>query len=208
MAFTVDFLGDGRPLVWSLTGTREDPGRTATRDETYRPSLFVVTADGMQRAAPDEPACASALETLGEDLEIHPAVATTDIERRHPGFRVAEQPVLRVDVARMGEVRDVASLIERRGPPGRVPYRAFDVDFSPAFRYCLDREQSPRPARPPTILSLALSRRAAADGDLTALEIGDRAVAPTGPRYLNSAKPAKILPIKTRFCTTSARSST
>lgn len=179
MAFTVDFLDDGRPLVWSLTGTVDDPGWTATRDETYRPSLFVVAAEGMQTASPDEIECTGALETLAEDLDIHPAIATTEIERWQPGFRFAEQPVLRVDVMQIREVRDVAGMIERRGPPGRVPYRAFDVDFSPEFRYCLDRERSPRPGRPPTVLSVSLSRCAAADEDLTALEIGDRAVAPT-----------------------------
>jgi DNA polymerase I len=162
-----------------MTGTVDDPGWTATRDETYRPSLFVVAAEGMQTASPDETECTSALETLAEDLDVHPAIATTDIERRQPGFRYAEQPVLRVDVTRIREVRDVAAMIERRGPPGRVPYRAFDVDFSPEFRYCLDRERSPRSGRPPTVLSVSLSRRAAADEDLTALKIGDRAVAPT-----------------------------
>lgn len=78
------FLGDGCPLVWSLTGTVEDPGRTATRDKTYRPSLFMATAEGMQTATPDESVCVSGLETLDEELDIHPAVATTNIERPAP----------------------------------------------------------------------------------------------------------------------------
>ncbi|MEF8825367.1 MAG: type B DNA-directed DNA polymerase, partial [Halapricum sp.] len=49
----------------------------------------------------------------------------------------------------------------------------------PEFRYCLDRNVSPMPARPPTVLSLGLSRRAAADEELSALQIAPEVVAPS-----------------------------
>ena len=137
--FTIDFLGDGTPLMWSLTGTDDEPDWTATRDEDYRPALYVVSATGVRSRTPDPEQCVNDLLSLREDLEKHPAVSAIYPEWWRPGFRFAEQPVLRIEVDRMGSVRDMGRFVERRGPPGQVPYRAFDVDFSPEFRYCLDR---------------------------------------------------------------------
>jgi DNA polymerase I len=179
MPFTIDFLDDGAPLAWSLTGTVDNPGWSVTRDANYRPALYAVTATGMEASVPDVEQCVDDLLDLRVDLDKHPAVSELCIERWRPGFRFAEQPVLRIEVDRIEAVREVGRFIEWRGPPGRVPYRAFDVDFSPEFRYCLDRNVSPMPARAPTVLSLGLSRRAAADEDLSALQIAPEAVAPS-----------------------------
>jgi DNA polymerase I len=188
MPFAIDFLGDGAPLAWSLTGTVDNPGRTVTRDANYRPALYAVTATGMETNVPNVEQCVDDLLDLRADLDKHPAVSELCIERWRPGFRFAEQPVLRIEVDRIEAVREVARLVEQRGPPGRVPYRAFNVDFSPEFRYCLDRNVSPMPARPPTVLSLGLSRRATADEDLSALQIAPEAVAPS--RTDTSMEPA------------------
>jgi len=177
--FTIDFLGDGAPLVWSLTGTVDEPDWTVTRDADYQPALYAVTANGMQTTTPAPDQCVDELLGLRGELEEHPAVAGLCIERWRPGFRFAEQPVLCIEVDRLGAVRDVAQFVERLGPPGQVPYRAFDVDFSPEFRYCLDRELSPAPSRPQTVLHLGLSRRAAAAEDLSELQIAPESVAPS-----------------------------
>jgi DNA polymerase I len=133
----------------------------------------------METTTPDPEQCVDELLEFRADLETHPAVAGLCIERWRPGFRFAEQPVLRIEVDRVGAIRDVAQFVERRGPPGQVPYRAFDVDLSQEFRYCLDRELSPAPGRPPTVLHLGLSRRAAADKDLSELQIAPEVVAPS-----------------------------
>ncbi|WP_152043511.1 type B DNA-directed DNA polymerase [Salinigranum salinum] len=179
MPFAIDSFGDGAPLAWSLTGTVDNPGWTVTRDASYRPALYAVTATGMEASVPDVEQCVDELLDFRADLDKHLAVSELCIERWRPGFRFAEQPVLRIEVDRIGAVREVGRFIERWGPPGRVPYRAFDVDFSPEFRYCLDRNVSPKPGRPPTVLSLGLSRRAAADEALSGLQIASEVVAPS-----------------------------
>jgi DNA polymerase I len=178
MAFTIDFLGDGAPLAWSLTGTDADPRWSVERATDYQPSLFAVTAAGMQQAAPDAGECVDALRDLHADLADHPAVASTGIESWQPGWRLAEQPVLRIAVDRVDAVRDVAQFVERRGPPGQAPFRAMDVDFTPEFRFCLDREVCPRPARQPRALRLDLPRPAASREDLTALDVAATTVRP------------------------------
>ncbi|MUV89089.1 type B DNA-directed DNA polymerase [Halapricum sp. CBA1109] len=177
MVFTVDFLD--QPITWSLTGTVDDPGWTAESHREYRPTLYAVTARGMTETAPDAERCKSELQDLREDLATHPAVVTSRIERRRPGFRFDEQPVLAIEADRVDVVRKVARFVERRGPPGQHPFRSFDVDFSPEFRFCLDRDASPMPARPPTQLRLDLSREAAADEDLSELQIGKETTAPS-----------------------------
>lgn len=40
MAFTIDFLGDGEPIVWSLDGTVERPSWSASRAAAYRPTVY------------------------------------------------------------------------------------------------------------------------------------------------------------------------
>jgi DNA polymerase I len=177
MVFTVDFLD--HPITWSLTGTVDDPGWTAESHRDYRPTLYAVTARGMTETAPDAERCTAALRDLREALATHPAVATTRIKRRRPGLRFDEQPVLAIEADRNDAVRDVARFVERRGPPGQHPFRTFDVDFSPEFRFCLDQDVSPTPARPPTQLRLDLSREAAANEDLSKLRIGKATTAPS-----------------------------
>ncbi|MUV91148.1 hypothetical protein GJ629_15675 [Halapricum sp. CBA1109] len=158
MVFTVDFLD--HPITWSLTGTVDDPGWTAESHRDYRPTLYAVTARGMTETAPDAERCTAALQDLREALATHPAVATTRIERRRSGLRFAEQPVLAIEADRNDAVRDVARFVERRGPPGQHPFRTFDVDFSPEFRFCLDQDVSPtRPGRRHSSDSTSLGRQ-------------------------------------------------
>jgi len=179
MVFTIDFLGDGDPLVWSLDGTVDQPAWSASRAAAYRPTVYAVAARGMTERDPDREACIADLADIRADLDMHPAVEDLCFEWKSPGFRFADQPVLRIDVDRVDAVRDIARFVEDRGPPGRVPFRAFDVDFSPEFRYCLETGTDPTPGRPPRVLRLDLPRTAAAAGDLTALAIGARTTAPT-----------------------------
>ena len=197
MVLTVDFLDS--PVVWRLgsdgresagsagdgwtvtddrlTGGEEPPTAgdwTGTVVEGYRPTLSVVHRSGMRNAEPDAARCRSALTDLRERLRNHGAVCSTELQSRRPGLRFDPQPVLAVDVETPQRVRSVASWVERQGPPGQVPYRAFDVDLSPEFRYCLDRGEPAAPARPPTVLHLGLPRRAAANEDLSQLRVGKR----------------------------------
>ena len=179
MVFTIDFLGNGEPLAWSLTGTPGDTEWEVERHAQYTPRLYAVTQRGMTQSDPNDSECVESLHTLAETLDSHPAVVEQHIERRRPGYRFAEQPVLGIDVDRTAAVTDIAQFIEQQGPPGQYPYRAFDVDFSPEFRYCLERDVSPVPGRPPTQLRLALSRTAAAADDLSALSLGRETTVPS-----------------------------
>ncbi|CCQ33903.1 DNA polymerase B2 protein [Halorhabdus tiamatea SARL4B] len=194
MVFTIDFLGDGDPLVWSLDGTVEQPSWSTSRAAAYRPTVYAVAARGMTDRDLDPEACIADLTDLQADLDMHPAVADLRFEWKSPGFRFADQPVLRIAVDRVGAVREVARFVEDRGPPGRVPYRAFDVDFSPEFRYCLETGIDPTPGRPPRVLRLDLPRTAAAAGDLTALAIGARTTAPTASTATTSPDSAAMRP--------------
>lgn len=177
MVFTVDFLGDGEPLAWSLTGTDNEPGWTVTRASKYSPVLYAVTATGMEQQSPDPAECKQELESLRSTLEAHPAAESIELTYRRPGYRFTEQPVLKLHADRTSGIRTLGTFIERQGPPGQVPYRAFNVDFTPEFRFCLETNVSPKPPRLPTVLHINLSREAAANEDLTDLEIGTKAVA-------------------------------
>jgi DNA polymerase I len=179
MVLTVDFLDDGVPLVWSLAGTAESPECRVTSREDYQPTLYAVPRHGMVTAEPDPEACLTALQRLRDTLAEHPAVVEQGVEYRQPGYRFAEQPVLRVAVDQTRRVRSIAEYIEQRGPPGQVPFRTFDVDFVPEFRLCLDENLSPRPEREPTVLGLGLSREGAAAEDLSRLRLGTETT--TGP---------------------------
>ena len=169
--FAVEFLGDGEPLVWELDGTTEQPTWNARR-VAYRPTVYAVTRTGLTSESPDSTACRDRLASLQESLDDHGAVAAHEVVTRRPGFRYPAQPVCRIEVTRPDRVRSLAAWLERRGPPGQMPIRAFDVDLSPGFRFCLDRDVSPVPARSPTVLHLGLSRAAAAAEDPSALRVG------------------------------------
>ncbi|MDZ7729895.1 MAG: hypothetical protein U5K37_01105 [Natrialbaceae archaeon] len=161
MAFTVEFEA-GTARAWTLTET----GATAEPIEDYTPALFV-----------DGPA--EALESLCDRLVPDPKVVTVAFEAHHTSLHAAhrDEPsrLLAVSLERMGEVRtlghEIRSLHERGAhPPGTL--RLFDVDLAPGFRFCLDQGRDPTPSRPLRTLSLELTDRALAQGDLDALQVG------------------------------------
>ncbi|WP_254763195.1 type B DNA-directed DNA polymerase [Natrinema marinum] len=173
--FTLEFE-DGTVREWTLT----DQGAEPTTVADYAPSLFV--------AGPDD-----ALAALRERLESDPKVVATGIERwatsLHEAHAGDRSPVLRVDLERVGEVRTLAR--EVRGVHEREThapgtFRLFDVDLAPGFRYCLDRGLDPTPARELRTLRLALDEAALADGDVSALELEDEAVAGDETRVLRT----------------------
>ncbi|MFB6175799.1 MAG: DNA polymerase domain-containing protein, partial [Halobaculum sp.] len=177
MVYTVDVLDDGAPLAWSLGGTVESPEWTTNPQTAYEPTLYAIAREGMQAAEPDREACATALGELADTLADHPGVVDQQLAHRQPGYRFAEQPVLAVAVDQLRRVRSVAEYIEQQGPPGQVPFRAFDVDLSPEFRVCLDQGLDPVPSRPLRVFGLGLSRAAAAEEDLGQLRVGTDVVA-------------------------------
>ena len=149
MAFTVDFR-DGDVLAWRLT----DDGATAERDTDYTPSIYVT------REVAPVTAVRGRIAGMADAVE-------TAVERKRRGWRRDPERVLRVDARGIDRVRPLAARIRDLGDPGE--FRLYDVDLSRGFRYCLDRDRDPTPAREPRVLELAVPERALGDGPLDSL---------------------------------------
>lgn len=139
MAFKIDFL-DGDILRWSKAGDSTE----RHRDSTYAPSIYV----------------AGAVEDLREirpHLRAFSEVEDVVRERWRRGFRHDPEPVLRIDITQIDQVRTVASDISGWGEP--EDYRLFNVDFSREFRYCLETETDPTPSADLNVLSLSTDKQ-------------------------------------------------
>jgi DNA polymerase I len=77
--------------------------------------------------------------------------------------------VLRVDVTGVDRVRPVARRIRALGRPG--DYRCYDVDHSPGFRYCLERDIDPTPAADLRTLAVDCPATELADPPVTELTV-------------------------------------
>ena len=128
MSFTIDFR-DGRVLEWRAT----DSGAKCYERDDYTPTIY-ASASSDQALADIEAAAAA----RGD-------VAQTTRESWRPAFRRDPETICRLDVTAIDRVRPVAGWIRRREQPGT--YRLFNVDFSPEFRYCLERGRNPVPER-------------------------------------------------------------
>jgi len=128
MAFTIEFRDDA-VQEWHATADGVEM-RAVT---SYTPTIYVT-------AASEE-----ALTALVRAVEPRRDIVGTSPESWRPAFRREPERVLRVDIASIDRVRPVAGWIRRFGRPGT--YRLFNVDFSPEFRYCLEREVDPVPDR-------------------------------------------------------------
>jgi len=91
VAFTIDFLNDGRVLEWETT----TDGTVATERDDYPPRFYVAARD---------PETDLDLTTLQSVYDQHPDVVATELGARRPGFRRDEETVLAVDVAHIDRV--------------------------------------------------------------------------------------------------------
>ncbi|MFB6162493.1 MAG: DNA polymerase domain-containing protein, partial [Halococcoides sp.] len=153
---TVQFE-EGDAIVWETTADSARPERHA-----YTPALFV---GGPSKARTHVRAA------LADD----PKVASLDTVHRYPDLHADErEPVLRVAVERVGEIRTLAREIRTRHEAGSFApgtLRLYDVDLDPGARYCLDTGRSPVPDRDLRTLALDLPAAARADDDLSGLRI-------------------------------------
>ncbi len=146
---------DGTVREWHATGDGVERRTT----HSYTPTLFV---DGPRES----------LTALGDALGRDPKVDDTGFERWFTGLGDrARSTVLRVDCERTLEVRTVAREIrsahEADASPGTL--RLYNVDLAPQFRYCVETDTSPVPARPLDAVEIGLPETALRDGDVTAL---------------------------------------
>jgi len=153
---TCEFAPEGSVREWHAT---PDGTEQRQRDD-YHPALFVA---GPERAR----------ERLARTLTADPKVAGTGTEEWLLGLDDTDRsPVLRVGCERVDEVRTVAGEIrdiyERdHSPPGTLEF--YNVDLAPQFRYCIETDTRPVPAREVDALELSLPEPALVDDDVTQL---------------------------------------
>jgi DNA polymerase I len=157
MPFKID-VRDASVVEWHATADGVD----TTHVEDYTPTIYVAAADD------------AALDELFDGLDARGDVATLGYEPWRTAFRSDPERVLRVDVTSCDRITPVAGWIRRQKRPGT--YRLFNVDFSPQFRYCLERGRIPVPDRPLAVLELDHPGPGTPTAPVTRLTIGDETV--------------------------------
>ncbi|MFC7177816.1 type B DNA-directed DNA polymerase [Halosegnis marinus] len=151
-------------VEWHATSDGVD---TVTNPD-YAPTLYI---DG-----PD-----TALVTLHERLTDDPKVVHLAAERHYTELGAETRTrVLRVDVARERELRTLANEIRHHHEPAAfqpATFRLYNVDLSPQFRYCLETDTEPVPARALRTLELTLAEPHLAEKRIDALQIDGETVA-------------------------------
>ncbi|MFT4923079.1 MAG: DNA polymerase I [Haloarculaceae archaeon] len=141
MPFKIEYPDDGSGArVWSLTSD----GATVTRRDDYTPTFYVST---------------DAKHSLGDIEELladHPLVEDVAREQHRSGWRHDPEQMLRVDVATLAGVEELAQMVKRYRRPGG--YRCFNVDLSPEFRYILETGADPTPGRQPEVMEISAPR--------------------------------------------------
>ncbi len=158
MPYKIDHL-DGDVLTWSLT----DDGAACEYIADYTPSVYV--------SAPSSEELTDVRGFVGRLTE----VVQTELEEWRVSWRHDSETVLRIDVDDVDDVTAVASDLRGWDVPGT--YRCYNVDFSREFRYCLETNTDPTPARTPTTLRIdASDSELARDQGIRSLTIGDDTV--------------------------------
>lgn len=160
MVYKIDYEA-GDALRWEATAD----GATVTRDPNYTPTLYV--------AAPTE----SHFREIEADLHYRPDVVATAVEEWQRGFRHDPEPVLRVDVTRPAAVTPVAHYVRDRGRP--TEFQCFNVDFAREFRYCLEQDCTPMPARPLKTLEIEVPPTELVDAPITEVAVASETVTGT-----------------------------
>ncbi|MFW5896379.1 MAG: DNA polymerase domain-containing protein, partial [archaeon] len=159
MAITID-IDEGTPVRWVDDGERVTP----RPDPDYVPSLYAAARGDRTRY----------LDWLADVLAPDPKVTGVESEWHFRSLDAEERsPMLRIDVDRIDEVRQVAREIRQREHGTHAPgtISLFDVDLDPGFRYCLDTGCAPLPDREVRTRSLSLPADALAAGDLRELAL-------------------------------------
>lgn len=172
MVYKIDYLED--VYEWSIA----PDGPEYERVSDYAPTLYAVS-DGRNDGSGD-------LIELRERLECYPAVISTEIGRWRRGFRHEHEDVLEIEVARLDDVCSVADRIRGLGRPGA--YECFNVDFSREFRYCLENELDPAPAKRPSTLAIEVEPLEVAEPPITELTIDGEAVSGSATAILHAVQ--------------------
>lgn len=194
MPYKFDYR-DGDVLAWELT----DDGATCERAENYTPTIHVSAATR------------ELLAEARRHLRGFPTVERTALERKRVGFRHDPEAVLRVDVAGIDAVRDVAGTVAGWKTPGT--YRLYDVDLTREFRFWLeaveDRSQAddavPVPGRPLRTVELDAPTEQIGRGELRRVTVdgvtveGETAIVETVDERVTSVDPDVLLLASSRL---------
>ena len=166
MPFKIDFLDDGRVLEWDAA----PGGPVVTEQADYNARFYVASP------SPDVDLDLSALRAL---YDRHPAVVSTEVVERRPGFRRDHERVLAIDVDHIERVTNLATQTRELSeyPVGDVA--CFNVDFSREFRYCLENDIVPTSAATLSTLRLSVPITEAANEVYGEVEVGGTTT--TGP---------------------------
>ncbi len=169
--FKVDFI-DGNVITWERRGEKI----RVERYDNYNPT-FYINGDN------------SKLFKSRPWISGRENVVATKYERWRPGLSGGKTKVLRIDVSSeeklMDVIRDLKSNFDRNS------FRFYNVDFSPQFRFCLEKGLSPVPEEELQRIDLKLDRRKIADRDLSGLKIN-------GERYGTERKATEMFRRKIR----------
>ena len=177
MSFTIDYLDDGRVLEWDATAG----GAVATERDDYTPRFYVAARD------PDAGIDFTALRSI---YDHHPDVVATKIVTQHPGFRRDKEPVLAVDVSHVERVTPLAQQARQLNTYPVGDLACFNVDFSREFRYCLEEDVDPTPARELSTLRLSVPVTEAGTDTYTELSIDGDTVTGSPTELLTAVQAA------------------
>ena len=137
MVYAIDFPEPGTAVTWTLT--KDGVHRSM---QSYHPA-FYVDADSQTQ-----------LDAVTEVYAGHPRVESIESVSRRPGWREDPTDVLRVIASSLDAVDELAATASQTGRPGTI--RLFNVDLSREFRFCLETNTNPRPARSPSVLRISV----------------------------------------------------
>ena len=177
MPFTIDFLNDGRVLEWETTAD----GAIATERDDYTPRFYV---------APRDPDADLDLTTLQSLYDQHPDIVETEMVVRRPSFRQGEGTVLAVDVAHIDRVSPLARQARLLSEYPIGDLACFNVDFSREFRYCLENDIDPTPARELSTLRLSVPTTEASNDVYGKLSVAGNTVAGSPVEMLTTVQAA------------------
>lgn len=151
MVFKIDFI-DGKTISWRKTETGVEP----TRHRNYHPRFYIEGE-------------VSKLHKSRPWLTQQKGVVATKFEKWKPTLSKARQRVLRIDCASEEKLKTVANRLKKSF--GRSTFRFYNVDFSPQFRFCLQKEVCPKPDNSLNKVELYLDRKHLSNHDISELEV-------------------------------------
>ncbi len=151
MVFKIDFV-NGRTVSWSKT----ENGVKPELHTGYRPRFYIGGSY-------------SELREIRPWLSKQQGVVATSFESWKPTLSKHRQKVLRVDTVSEEKLKATVNKVKKKY--GRSTFRYYNVDISPQFRFCLQKNISPVPEESLSRIDLRLHRKHLSNNNITELSI-------------------------------------